>query len=205
LESLRQQREGVRVPLTTRYRKYAEAVDGGVRGFATPTRKVEVYSELFLEHGQPPLPVFVEPATGPYSRPELATRFPLVLTCAKATQYCHSQHRNLPRLRKQLPDPLVDIHPATAAARAIADEDWVTIETPHGRLRARARLRANLDPRVVAGQHGWWQACDALGLPGFEAVGPGSANYNAAIGSDDVDPVSGAPSHRSYLCEIRKL
>ncbi|MEJ0070721.1 MAG: molybdopterin-dependent oxidoreductase [Pseudomonadota bacterium] len=205
LEALRQHPEGVRVKLTTRYRKYADTTNGAAPGFATPTRKVEVYSQLFLEHGQPPLPDFVEPATGPYGPPELAERFPLVLTCAKATQFCHSQHRNLPRLRRQLPDPLVEIHPTTAAARAIADADWVTIETPHGQIRARAKLRASLDPRVVAGQHGWWQACDALGLPGYAAVGPASANYNAAISSDLVDPVSGVPSHRSFLCEIRKL
>ncbi len=205
LETLRQHPEGVRLPLATRYRKYAGDGTGAAPGFATPTRKVEVYSQLFLEHGQPPLPDFAEPLTGPVSRPDLAERFPLVLTCAKTTQYCHSQHRNLPRLRKQVPDPPLEIHPATAAARAIAEDDWVEISTPHGKMRARARLRASLDPRVVAGQHGWWQACRELGLPAYEAIGPDSANFNAAISSDAVDPVSGAPSHRSFLCEIRKL
>ncbi len=205
LETLRQHPEGVRVPLKTRYRKYAGDGTGAAPGFATPTRKVEVYSQLFLEHGLPPLPEFVEPMTGPVSRPDLAERFPLVLTCAKVTQYCHSQHRNLPRLRKQVPDPSVEIHPAAAAARAIAEDDWVEIATPHGKIRARAHLRASLDPRVVSGQHGWWQECRELGLPGYAAVGPDSANYNAAISSDAVDPVSGVPSHRSYLCEVRKL
>ncbi len=38
LEDLRAHPEGVRVPLTTRYRKYADT------GFATPSRKVELYS-----------------------------------------------------------------------------------------------------------------------------------------------------------------
>jgi len=205
LEALRQHPEGVRVPLQMRYRKYAGDGKGAAPGFATPTRKVEIYSELFLQHGLAPLPDFVEPMTGPVSRPDLAERFPLVLTCAKQTQYCHSQHRNLPRLRKQVPDPLVEIHPAAAAARKIAEDDWVAIETPHGKIRARARLSGSLDPRVVAGQHGWWQACRELGLPGYEAVGAGSANYNLAISSDATDPVSGVPSLRSYLCEVSKL
>ena len=205
LETLREHPEGVRVPLKTRYRKYAGDGSGRPPGFATPTRKVEIYSELFLRHGSAPLPDFVEPATGPVSRPDLAERFPLVLTCAKATQYCHSQHRNLPRLRKQVPDPSIEMHPSAAAARAIAEDDWVAIETPHGKVRARAKLRASLDPRVVSGQHGWWQECRELGLPGYEAVGPESASYNLAVGADATDPVSGAPSLRSYLCEVRKL
>ncbi len=205
LETLRQHPEGVSVPLKTRYRKYAGDGTGAAPGFATPTRKVEIYSELFLKYGFSPLPDFVEPATGPVSRPDLVDRFPLVLTCAKAPQFCQSQHRNLPRLRRQLPDPCVEIHPATATARAIAHGDWVVIEPPHDSFRARARLRASLDPRVAVGQHGWWQECRELGQPGYAALGSASANYNAAVSSDTVDPVSGAPPHRSYLCEIRKL
>ena len=52
----------------------------------------------------------------------------------------------------------VELHPETAAARGIAAGDWVAIETPEGSVRARARFNAGLDPRVVCGQHGWWQA-----------------------------------------------
>ncbi len=205
LEALRAQPGGIRVPLATRFRKYAGDGSGPPPGFATPTRKVEVYSEQLLAHGQAPLPDFVEPAVGPVSRPDLAERFPLVLTSAKTPQYCHSQQRNLPRLRRLVPDPLVEMHPMTAAARGIAEGDWVSIRTPHGEVRARARLRASLDARVVAGQHGWWQACRELGLEGYPALGPGSANFNAIINADAADPISGAPAHRSFLCEVSKL
>jgi anaerobic selenocysteine-containing dehydrogenase len=204
LEELREKPEGVRVTLATRYRKYAGDGVSPAPGFATPTRKVEVYSRLFLQHGQSPLPDFVEPAVGPYSRADLAARFPLVLTCAKTAQFCHSQHRNLPRLRRHLPHPIVEIHPETAGTRGIAEGDWVAIETPHGRIRACARLSAMIDPRVVSAQHGWWQACRELALPAYDAVGRESANYNVAISADVVDPISGAPSVRSFLCEITK-
>jgi anaerobic selenocysteine-containing dehydrogenase len=205
LEELRKKPEGIRMPLETRYWKYASDGVGPAPGFATPTRKVEVYSQLFLQHGQSPLPVFVEPAVSPFSRVDLAARFPLVLTCAKTAQFCHSQHRNLPQLRRHLPHPVVEIHPQTAAARGIAEGDWVGIETPHGRIRACARFSPTIDPRVVSAQHGWWQACSALGLPGYDVVGPESANYNAAITADVVDPVSGVASVRSFLCEVSKV
>ena len=204
LEALRQSPEGVRIALETRFRKYAGDGKGGATGFQTPTRKVEVYSELFLAHGQAPLPEFVEPAVGPASRPDLAQHFPLVLTSAKTPQFCHSQHRNLARLRRHMPYPQVELHPETAKARGISEGDWVEIATPHGRLKARARLKASLDARVVAAQHGWWQACPELELPGYAPLGPESANYNAAINADEVDPVSGAPGHRSFLCEVAK-
>src|SRR5262249_37209825 len=90
-----------------RYRKFAEPDEtrGAPRGFATPTRKVEIFALKFAEQGLPALPVYVEPALSPLSRPDLVTRFPLVLTNAKRPQYMHSQHRGLPSLRKTAPNP----------------------------------------------------------------------------------------------------
>jgi anaerobic selenocysteine-containing dehydrogenase len=138
------------------------------------------------------------------ARPDLAARFPLVLTSAKSPLFCQTQHRALPSLRKRAAHPEVELHPATAEARGIAAGDLVSIETPEGRVRARARLNDTLDPRVVVGEHGWWQACPELGAPGYDPFGPQGANFNLLIGSTATDPVSGTASHRSYLCEIRR-
>jgi len=33
------------------------------------------------------------------------------------------------------------------------------------------RLNDNLDPRVVIGEHGWWQACAEIGAPGYDPFG----------------------------------
>lgn len=205
LEALRENPNGIRVPLKTRHRKYAETEEGIPRGFKTPSRKVEFYSETLLDQGYPPLPDYEEPLVSPRSRPDLAARFPLILTCTKDTLYCESQHRGLPSLRRRAPDPQVDLHPDAAAARGIAAGDWVTIETPKARVRARARFDASLDPRVVCGQHGWWQACPELDAPGYEAVGPDSANFNLVIGQEEVDPVSGSVPLRAYVCEVSRL
>jgi len=194
----------VRVPLEVRHRKYAEEAGGRPRGFGTPSRKVEVYSQLFLEHGQPPLPEYVEPAVGPVSRPDLAARYPLVLTCAKLPQFCHSQHRGLPALRRLVRDPEVQMHPSAAGARGVADGDWVVIETPEGQIRARARLDESLDARVVCGQHGWWQGCAPLGAPAYDPYASDGANYNVLISGSAADPISGSVPHRAYLCEIRR-
>jgi anaerobic selenocysteine-containing dehydrogenase len=204
LEALREQPGGVRVPQPVRYRKFAERADGIPRGFNTPTRKVELYSETMLEHGYPPLPEYAEPLMGPSSRPDLAGRFPLILTCAKHTLFCESQHRALPSLRRQAMDPEIELHPTAAAERGIRPGDWVSVETPDGSIRARARLNDSLEPRVVCGQHGWWQACPAIGVPGYDPFGPRGANFNLIIGNGAIDPISGSVPHRAYLCQLRR-
>jgi anaerobic selenocysteine-containing dehydrogenase len=204
LEQLRREPAGVRVPLRTRHRKYAEPDSRGVpRGFATASRKIELYSEELAEHGYPPLPEYDEPRTSPRSRPDLAQRFPLVLTCAKSLWFCETQNRNLPSLRRRAPDPPVELHPETARARGIGPGDWVCIDTPHGTVRARARLNVNLDPHVVCGQHGWWQPCHDLDLDGYPAYGPHSANLNLVLPLGPGDPISGSSPLRASVCEVR--
>jgi anaerobic selenocysteine-containing dehydrogenase len=204
-EQLRAAPGGLRIPLETRHARHAEVDASGVaRGFATPSRKVELHSQTFLDHGYPPLPDFVDPRGGPEPQPEGAARFPLVLTSAKPSLFCQTQHRALASLRRRALHPEVALHPATARARGIADGDWVSVETEEGRVRARARLSADLDPRVVVGEHGWWQGCAALGAPGYDPFGPTGANFNLLVGTAVRDPVSGTASHRACACEVRR-
>lgn len=204
LGQLRAAPAGMRVALTTRYAKHADIdAQGNTRGFDTPSRKIEFWSETFLEHGYAALPDFVEPQLGPMARPELVARFPLVLTCAKPTLFCQSQHRALPSLRKRALDPEIELHPDTAAERGITAGSWVAVETAAGGMRARARLNDKLDPRVVVGEHGWWQDCEELGVSGYDPFSPEGANFNATVDATIRDPISGTPSHRANLCQIR--
>lgn len=205
LDALRANPGGVRVPLQPQYRKFAGQKEGAPQGFATPTRKIELYSETLLEHGYPPLPAYEEPLMSPHSRPDLVARYPLILTCAKHTLFCESQHRALPSLRRHALDPEVELHPTAAASRNINPGDWVRIETPQGSVRARARLNATLAPGVVCAQHGWWQACPELEASGYDPFSAAGANLNLIIGNAVIDPISGSVPHRAYLCEIQRV
>ena len=205
LDALRENPGGIRVPLETRYRKFAGQKGGRAWGFNTPTRKIELYSQTMLEHGYPPLPEYEEPLVGPLSQPELARRYPLILTCAKNTLFCESQQRALPSLRRQAMDPEVELHPEAAAERGIRPGDWVQIETPAGSVRARARLNDTLKPDVVCGQHGWWQACVEIGAPAYDPFDEAGANFNLLIGNEAIDPVSGSVPHRAYICQIHPV
>ena len=167
----------------------AFAFFGGVpAGFVTASRRIELYSEEMLDHGYPPLPEFDEPAVSPCSRPDLAARFPLILTSAKDTHFCETQHRNVPSLRRRAPDPQVELHPDLAATRGIGAGDWVRISTPAGSISARARLNDALDKAVVCGQHGWWEPCEEIGAPGYDPYCPDGANLNLLINRRAVDP-----------------
>ena len=123
LQQLKNAAGGISRPLSPSYEKHAKQnQDGHARGFATPSKKVELYSLKFAAHGYAALPEYVEPALSPISEPEIAADFPLVLTNAKFTTYIHSQQRALPSLRKSAPEPSADLHPETASRYGIKNK-----------------------------------------------------------------------------------
>ena len=194
---------GISRPAERRYEKHAELSSGQRRGFNTPSKKVELYCLPFAARNIPALPEYVEPAVSPVSRPDIAADFPLVLTNAKFTTFVHSQQRALPTLRKSTPEPSADIHPQTAGLYGIKNKSWMMIESPHGAIKVKARVTANIVPGVVCCQHGWWQPCRELELPGYDPYASNGANPAVLISTELADPVSGSLPHRSYLCRIR--
>ena len=156
-------------------------------GFHTPSGKVEIYSKTMAEHGYHPLPTFEEPAESPVSRPDLAEKYPLILTTgARVTAFSHSRYRNVAALRRRCPEPLAEINIQTATALGISDGDTVVVESPRGSIELKANVSEDIHPRVVSIQHGWTEA-------------------NANILTDGGrDPVSGFPSLRATLCRVAK-
>ncbi|MCX6012182.1 MAG: molybdopterin oxidoreductase, partial [Chloroflexi bacterium] len=54
------------------------------------------------------------------------------------------------------PEPVINIHPDTAHKLGIKDDDWVYIETKRGKIKQKAVLSSEVDPRVVIADYGWW-------------------------------------------------
>ena len=185
------------------FKRYEEIDEetGKPVGFPTPTGKLEIYVTQFLEHGYDPLPSYVEPPESPYSTPELAKEYPLILTCGSKTHfYFHSQDRQVPWLRELLMHPRVEMNPKTAAKLGIEEGDWVWIETPRGRVRQTAHLTNGIDPRVVDAQHNWW-------YPEKSAEtqhGLFDSNINVLTSNTEVEPMVGAEVYRGLLCKIYK-
>jgi anaerobic selenocysteine-containing dehydrogenase len=204
LDQLKAAPGGITFSAPPRYQKFAASDNSGApRGFNTPDKKVAVYSHTFAAYGFAPLPEYVEPMVSPVSRPDVARDYPLVLTNAKFTTYIHSQLRGLASLRKVSPHPSADIHPETASRYGITNKSWMVVESPRGSIRAKARVTDAIGPGIVCCQHGWWQECKELELPGYDSYGAASANPSLLIGADIADPISGSLPHRSFLCRVR--
>ena len=179
-----------------RYAKYKED------GFKTPTGKIELYSTKLEKWGYAPLPYYEEPPESPLSSPGIAKDFPLVLTTgARIPFYFNSEHRQIAKLRKAHPDPIVEIHPDTARPLGIRNKDWVWIETPRGKIKQKARVTDEIDPRVVHIEHGWWFPEE----PGPEH-GIWKSNANVLTSNDPpYDPAMGTYQLRALLCRIARV
>jgi len=160
-------------------------------GFNTPSGKVEIYSEMLEQYGYAPLPTFEEPLESPISRPDLAADYPFMLiTGAKTMYFTHSRFRNVPSLRKHVPEPLVEINATAAKEIGIGQGEMVSVESPRGSIRLKASLTDDIHPKVVSIQHGW-----------------GEANVNLLISdaADVRDPVSSYPPFKAALCRVVKV
>ena len=167
-------------------KKYDMLQKGELR---TPSKKIEIYSQTLAEHGHDPLPVHIEPSQSPISQPELAEKYPLILTTgARILEYTHTQFMNVPALRQTTPEPIAEVHPDTATKYGVSDGDTIAIETRKGQIRIKARTTEDLLPHVVSIPHGWAEA-----------------NANLLTELEPHDPVTGYTELKALLCRIRKV
>ena len=129
----------------------------GMPGFNTPTGRVELYSTMFRQFGEDPLPYYEEPQLSPVSTPEKMEEYPFVLTTGARTYcYFHSEGKQIPYLREMNPDPLIEINPEDALKHGIADGQWVEVASPFGKCVLKAKVSQIVKSGVVHAQHGFW-------------------------------------------------
>jgi anaerobic selenocysteine-containing dehydrogenase len=174
----------------TKFRDYPDMYKKfEMKGFNTPSGKIDLWSEKLRSLGYDPLPTYVEPAESPVSRPDLAREYPLILIAgSKLEAYTHSMMRNIPELRRYHPENVLEINPSTARGLKIADGAWVKVSSPRGEIQTRARLTGSIDPRVVHLFHG------------FE-----KSNCNILTDHKAFDPITGSIGLKSLLCKVEKI
>ena len=129
----------------------------GMPGFNTPTGRVELYSTMFRQFGEDPVPYYEEPQLSPVSTPEKMEEYPFVLTTGARTYcYFHSEGKQIPYLREINPDPLIEINPQDALELGIADGQWVRVSNPFGSCVLKAKVTQTVYPGLVMAQHGFW-------------------------------------------------
>jgi len=172
------------------------------KGFRTPSRKVELYSKSLERLGYDALPTFREPPESPDSQPELAQKFPYILTTgSRRREFFHSEHRQIKSLRRRRPHPIAEIHPTTAKPHGIAAGDWIYVSSPRGRIRMKAEVTEDIRKGVVNIDHGWW-------FPEREGPDFGVWESNANLLTSNAppyDPAFGSYQLRGLLCSIEKI
>ena len=173
-------------PAGTFYIEEDKKYQGGV--YRTPSGKIEIYSETLLENGYDPIPEYIEPSQSPLSTPELAKKYPVILTTGhRLPQFTHTQFRNIPSLRKEVPEPLAEINPETAKKYGVGDGEMMLIENPKGKITMKAHYAPELAPGIVSIPHGWSEA-----------------NANNLTSLDVRDPITGYTEMKALLCRISK-
>jgi len=159
--------------------------------FATPSGKIELFSEALAARGVDPLPEF-RPA--PESRhTEASDRYPLEFLGRKADNYMNSTFANLPGHQKMESGHagVLEMHGEDAAARGIGEGDMVEIFNDRGSLSLRAHVNGSVRPGVVAARLGW------------NKLSAGGHNVNL-LTPQRVNDLGGGPVFYSVLVEVRK-
>jgi thiosulfate reductase/polysulfide reductase chain A len=180
---------------------------GKPTGFATPSRKVELYSNVLQELGYDPLPFYQEPPESPISTPEVAKEYPLILiTGGRFNPQFHSEHRQLGMgMREQHPDPLVEIHPDTAKKLGIKEGDWAYIETLRGVIKQKVYITEKIHPQVVNCEMGWWFPEQPAREPWLGGLWDSNCNVLTTDDPDICDPLTGGWVMRALLCKVYKV
>ena len=172
-------------------------------GFQTPSGKIELYSSLREEWGLEPLPYYEEPPFTPTSQPDMAKKYPLILSTGRRSPvYFHSEHRNIPWLRQIHPDPLIEIHPDTAKSLSIINGEWVWVENWLGKCMLKAHITPVVPEWMVMAEHGWWFPEKKGAEPSLYDVWKSNINQLIPMGYQGKDGL-GAPI-KHLLCKVYK-
>lgn len=125
-------------------------------GFPTASGRAEFASSALEQLGLPRLPTHIPAVEGPSS--ELAERFPLQLMTPKHHQrFLNSSYSQLPRHGGPEGGPFVELDPADATARGLAEGDLARVFNDRGSLRLPVRVSERVRRGVVAIPWGWWR------------------------------------------------
>jgi len=187
-----------------RYEKGLLRADGKP-GFDTPTGKVELYSKRYEEWGLDPLPYYEEPKESPVASPELAKKYPLILTTGRRSPvFFHSEHRMIPWLRELDPYPMCEINDKTAEELGISEGDWVYIENQRARIKMKAKVTPTAHPKVVTAPHGWWLPETDGKAPNLFSTWEHNVNNLTTMGNQAKSGFGGT-NYRSSLCRVVKI
>ncbi|WP_165047158.1 MULTISPECIES: molybdopterin dinucleotide binding domain-containing protein [unclassified Adlercreutzia] len=176
----------------------------GQKGFLTPTGRVELWSSQYQMAGLDPLPHYEEPALSPTAHPEIAEKYPFVLTTgARTFAFFHSEERQVPRLRELNPNPLIEVSPADAERCGVSDGQWVEIYNEYGSAKFKAKVTPTVRSGTVMAQHGWWFPEQDGSAPNLFGAGLSGVDNLVPVGHNN--PMGLCAPYKCTHCAIRPL
>jgi anaerobic selenocysteine-containing dehydrogenase len=179
------------------------------RVFQTPSRKFQFYAQGWRGMQKTsPSGNLKDPAFLPHWEGSLEEKdekeYPLHLHIFKTMSLTGSRNANQPWLQAiagphlfERWDTWVEINPETAKRLGVSDKDWIWVESPQGKIKAKARLYKGAIPDVVNIPFG----------QGHRSSGRWSKNVGEnpyRLLGDDLDPLTGYPISGSTRVKIYK-
>ncbi len=196
----RLQAEGT-VPLQFKSGAEVPFADGS---FPTPSGKVELYCEAMRAHGLDPVPDYTPPAELEQTMNDerrtktdessafIAHGSSLVLISGASHHYVSSSLANVPSLMAKEGTPFVEVNPADACERGIADGETVIVESERGWCELRAVVTEDVPAGVAVAPKGPWAR-----------LAPGGRNVNWTT-PDALADLAGQSTFHSNRVTIRR-
>lgn len=121
--------------------------------FMTPSGKYEFWSEQATKFGHYPLPVYVEEMEAP-------AKYPIRCISSHWKYGLHSQFQNLDWVAHFHDKPYLEIHPALAKKKGIAENDYVKMFNDIGYIVVPAHITQTVPPDTVAIYEAWFKDQD---------------------------------------------
>jgi anaerobic selenocysteine-containing dehydrogenase len=176
-----------------RFKKYEDT------GFATPSGKVELYSNILESLGFDPLPYYrdASPSTADYPL--------MAFTGIREPEYFQTGHRHIASLRERNPEPRVFLNPEDARSNGIQDRDWIEVRTEQGKCTGQATVREDMPKGLIRVPHGWWKPETTQGVRHLSGAWEYADAQVCPDSPDYLDREQGIPHLRGIACAIKKL
>lgn len=158
-------------------------------GFQTPSGKVEFASGVLARHTELPgyaaLPVYIDWR----EKTQYGERYPFILcTGARKAHLFHSRTYRMDWISGLEPHPTVSVCPEDAKGLGIGEGDPVSLTTPLGSMEFTVEIDHGVKAGVVHIYHD-----------------DPEKNVNFLLDDQYIDPISGFPGYRSYVCRLEKV
>jgi anaerobic dimethyl sulfoxide reductase subunit A len=181
--------EGIRFIGSQRRVAFSDYVGDPVKHpLATPSGKVQIFSESYAKFGASPIPDVRVMAT--------SAAYPLRLVSPKSAFRVHSQNANISWFLDSEPHRLW-MNPVDALSRGIGDGDRLSVTSPQGETEVRGWVTDDVMAGVVSLQEGIWPSIDSRGVDHGGSV-------NLLTSTVPTQPSQASRTH-SVAVQVRKV